>query len=198
MNKFDLIKNLIDYVEEYEAVDDSTSDMSLQKFKEWLIVRFATEQFESSGRDTNRKNFELLALMQQYVSRHIRESLRDTGISTIWDFIFLAILSHQGDMGMVDLIKIARMEKSSGMEVLKRIQSSKYVRSVPDKNDKRKKLQQITDLGQKKLLELYPVISKLSETVNGDLTTKEKGMLFHLLNKLDSFHQKKLGFDKAS
>ncbi|MEO0585947.1 MAG: MarR family transcriptional regulator, partial [Bacteroidota bacterium] len=128
-------------------------------------------------------------------NKYTKEALQNSSISTIWDFSFLAILHHQGGKSMVELINIARMEKSSGMEVIRRLQQSELIESVTDANDRRRKIQKITTQGKIVLQKLYPKVIELSSTVNGNLSLIEKSNLFYLLNKLNKYHQRNLGFE---
>lgn len=193
MNKIEIIRELLNYVEDYNP-DKSNTVLDVEKFKEWLVSKITLEKMVELEKDIDGKNFELFGAMQQYSNKYSRETFRDSDVRTIWDFSFLAILHHHGSKSMGELINLARMEKSSGMEVLKRIQQSKFVESIEDVDDKRKKLQKITSLGREKLLELYPKVNLLSAQINGDLTLKEKSLLYYLLDKLNTFHQDKLGY----
>ncbi|MEL7119731.1 MAG: winged helix DNA-binding protein [Bacteroidota bacterium] len=194
MDKIVLIRQLLDYIEEYNK-ELFPEQMRIDGFMEWLISKYTTETLSKSEHDIDGRNFELLGAMQQYTNKYIKEALQNSSISTIWDFSFLAILHHQGEKSMVELINIARMEKSSGMEVIRRLQQSKLIESVTDAIDRRRKIQKITPQGKIVLQKLYPKVIELSSTVNGNLSLIEKSNLFYLLNKLNKYHQRNLGFE---
>ena len=196
MKSYLLIKQLIEHVEAFEGQADATS-IDLDHFMAWMLANYNQRKSVESVKDVEGKNFELFAAMERYTSYYLKEVFKDLPLTTIWDFSFVAILDAQGPTSMTDLIKKAKLEKPSGMEVIKRLIKKDFVERIPNTEDKRSKLLRNTEVGKQVLYTTYPKVVELSRTISGSLDTREKLILLSLLKKLDSFHSHRLGFTKA-
>lgn len=196
MKSYSLIKQLIEHVEAFERQADATS-IDLDHFMAWMLANYNQSKSVESVKDVEGKNFELFAAMERYTSYYLKEVFKDLPLTTIWDFSFVAILDAQGPTSMTDLIKKAKLEKPSGMEVIKRLIKRDFVERIPNTEDKRSKLLRNTEVGKQVLYTTYPKVVELSRTISGSLDTREKLILLSLLKKLDSFHSHRLGFTKA-
>ena len=196
MKSYSLIKQLIEHVEAFEGQADATS-IDLDHFMAWMLANYNQRKSVESVKDVEGKNFELFAAMERYTSYYLKEVFKDLPLTTIWDFSFVAILDAQGPTSMTDLIKKAKLEKPSGMEVIKRLIKKDFVERIPNTEDKRSKLLRNTEVGKQVLYTTYPKVVELSRTISGSLDTREKLILLSLLKKLDSFHSHRLGFTKA-
>jgi DNA-binding MarR family transcriptional regulator len=80
------------------------------------------------------------------------------------------------------------MEKTTGIEVIRRLIKRGLVVESADENDKRSVRVSITNSGRKEILKTLPLMSKVSEIVVGNLSNEEINTLSYLLKKLDYFH----------
>jgi MarR family transcriptional regulator, lower aerobic nicotinate degradation pathway regulator len=93
----------------------------------------------------------------------------------------------------MDLIERNIHEKSTGMEVLKRLIRNGMLAEFPNQEDKRSKLVALTEQGRAEVLRVLEGMQKLTTTVNGDLLPQEILTLNALLKKLDTFHWQRFG-----
>ena len=80
------------------------------------------------------------------------------------------------------------MEVSSGMEIIKRLEKKKLIKSFRDEKDKRAIRLAATLKGQTVLAEAMKEMYKASNIIAGDLNNNERVQLLSILNKLHLFH----------
>ncbi len=80
-------------------------------------------------------------------------------------------------------------EKTTGMEVIKRLLNNGLVEQTDDQNDRRSKRLLITAKGMGVLLGTFEEMRKASLIIAGTLNEVEKMQLLHLLQKLHFFHK---------
>ncbi|MEL6699687.1 MAG: winged helix DNA-binding protein, partial [Bacteroidota bacterium] len=82
------------------------------------------------------------------------------------------------------------LEKTTGVEIIKRLKNRGYLEESADLEDKRKKNVQLSDKG-KSLVELLDEdLQQVAVVMGATLTSKEQVQLFYLLKKLDTAHRK--------
>lgn len=194
MTKYLLLKQLISLVDEYEPDSLHQGGNQLVSFLKWANARQSLFDQQVSTQGVDGKNFELIGAMEQYAGKYSRELFSDTSLSSIWDFGFLAMVNQDGTRSMSELIDSSKMEKSSGMEVIKRLIKNKLVVTTAHAGDKRKKAIEITKAGRNLLVSLYPKVADLAKQINGNLTSQEKATLHELLTKLDEYHSRAFGY----
>lgn len=126
--------------------------------------------------------------LSRYAHFYLKNALIETSFTTDMDFAFTAILQQYGPMGKTELIKMMIYEKSSGMEIIKRLIKTKIFEQSENPNDKRSKLIGITDKGSKLVVDAYAVAGIAPKIVSFPLSDNEKTTLLDLLLKLDGFH----------
>ncbi|TAE75346.1 MAG: MarR family transcriptional regulator [Bacteroidetes bacterium] len=90
-----------------------------------------------------------------------------------------------------DMIHYCISEFSSGIGVINRLISKKYLEEYPDELDKRAKRVRLTDKGREKLFSVYPILQELASNVYAILSVDEKEILYQILGKLEKYHQQK-------
>ena len=130
----------------------------------------------------------LITLMFRYAKNYIKKALNESPIQTADEFAFLITLMTHESLTKTELISKQVMEKTSGVEVIKRLLSQKMIREFADEHDKRSVRVAITTKGKKDLEKVLPEMAKVSRIVVGNLTQPEINTLSYLLKKLDFFH----------
>lgn len=197
--KYDIIKNVVDLLEEFEA--DNFSGRSypndIEGFKRWVVVNYNSEETNNEpdwegkkkGRSAESVINTLIVHLNRYAKSYSKSAISDSDFSSQEDFIYLINLKAFGEMTKMDLIKKNVHEKPAGMQIINRLIARGWVRQTDSKIDKRSKVLKISDKGIKDLEAQMHKIRKATEIVAGDLTRNEKMELIRLLNKLNDFHQ---------
>jgi DNA-binding MarR family transcriptional regulator len=88
----------------------------------------------------------------------------------------------------MELIDAHMQEKTSGIEIIKRLLKNGLAEQFNDETDKRSKRLVVTPKGQQVLLSIFPRMANVASLTGGNLTNEEKMQLIYLLNKLHIFH----------
>jgi MarR family transcriptional regulator, lower aerobic nicotinate degradation pathway regulator len=198
MNRYDLIKYFIDKVEAYEQAQTDVNNLSVEGFNDWMFEQFLDKKVEAKPRlenehhSANKVNIDLSGLvgtLYRYVKTYSKKAFEHSVIQNIDEFTYLAFLISYGKMTKSELISRNVHEKTTGMEIIRRLISHSFVVQSDDANDKRSQNVEITQAGQVEIFKLFQEMSKVSTIVGGNLTEQEKMILSYLLNKLDGFHR---------
>lgn len=188
----ELIKTLVSSVFSYRVLAGS-DDISFDEFIDYLQKKNVSTPNKGilNLPDVNLDQ-ELtvhIGRLNRYAHSYIKTCITDLPFATDMDFAFTAILHQYGLMSKMDLVRKMVFEKSSGMEVIKRLLKSNIMEQSENPEDKRSKLLHLTEKGNKAILEAYQKVGLAAKTVGLPLTDDEKKILFNLLSKLDHFHE---------
>ncbi|GAA4275895.1 MarR family winged helix-turn-helix transcriptional regulator [Aquimarina mytili] len=191
MKIYKLIKQLIDLTGEF-VKDRKDQDIQMKSFANWLSKRLdetvSTEEYEITGHSIEAEIAAYIGRMSRYSNSYIKSALVDLPFATDMDFAFTAILHRSGSIGKTDLIRKMAYDKSSGMEVIKRLLKNKIIEQFPNPDDKRGKLLRVTKIGEQNVIKAYSEAHKAAKMVSGSLTQSEQIALLKTLKKLDEFH----------
>ncbi len=199
--KYDLLKEVLTKLDQYESQEANTSmegftlflNKKLNGLKETPAVpqKFSDETLDQMSNQTmgfeNHITF-LIAMMWKYAKHYIKEAFKDLPIKSIDDFSFLAALSGDTDLNKTELIHKNITEIPSGMEIIKRLTQKGMIVSFPDPNDKRAKRLKITPMGQGVMGGAIVQLMRIAKIIVGDLTISERITLLSILEKLNHFH----------
>jgi MarR family transcriptional regulator, lower aerobic nicotinate degradation pathway regulator len=189
MEKFDLVKQLILEVEEYENQMGSKMDMA--GFSQYLVAKNNPPKSAQKveGRAIESLISQLVVSMNKYAKLYFKVILENAPIQNSDEVIFVMILLVEGKMTKTELFQKAIQEKTTAMEIMKRLEKIGFIHSFDNPNDKRSKMVEITPHGILFMQETFPKLDILSNIVCGGLNQKEKETLLQLLSKLDDFHK---------
>ncbi len=203
MDKFQLMKDLMYKLDLYEMGGNSASS-GISDFATWLKENVELEQKIPTARKLNGElPFEgnvnrqepaeveitrLIVFMYRYAKTYIKQALEGSEIQTADEFAYLASLVTRTGMGKSELIQLNIQEKTTGMEILKRLLSMELIFQYDNPEDKRSKCVAITDKGRAAFFSSVGKMQQVSMLVGGDLNEEEKKTLLFALRKLDHFH----------
>ncbi len=191
MRIYELVKQLIDLTGEF-VKDRIDKDIHIKSFTNWLSKRMdetvLIEEYEITGHSLEAEIAAYIGRMSRYSNSYIKSALVGLPFATDMDFAFTAVLHKYGPVGKTDLIRKMAYDKSSGMEVIKRLLKNGILEQFPNPNDKRGKLLRLTKNGEENVIKAYSEASKAAKTVSGCLTKNEQISLLRTLKKLDEFH----------
>lgn len=194
---YNLIRDVLDLLEEFEKDPASGSGKSIQEFKQWNAAQFERQSAQNepnwegkeSGRSAESVINTLIVHMNRYAKSYAKAAIHGSEFSTQEDFIYLINLKAFGQMTKMDLIKKNVHEKPAGMQIINRLIAQGWVHQSDSEADKRSKILEISEKGCEVLERQMDKIRKATGLVTGDLTRSEKMELIRLLNKLNDFHQ---------
>jgi DNA-binding MarR family transcriptional regulator len=188
IGKYEILKDLISLLDEHSTLNN---EIDLSTFSQFLYEKreVASQNLIFKDRSTESAIAQLLFNMNKYGKQYFKMFLEDAPIKNQEELIFLLILSHDGKMTKTELFQKAFTEKTTGMEMMKRLEKTKLIKSYENKMDKRSKIVEITENGIRFLDKMYPQLEQLSNVVCGNLNAIEKENLLDMLINLDSFHK---------
>lgn len=194
----DLIKNLLDHIENYEK-EFGNSD--LKAFSIYLRDQVSTEKKLIPNVDFDKNNYQnyksyaevefstLLTNLYRFAKHYMKKAFAGKEIKTIDEFGFLASLLKHKSLTKNELISQHLLETSSGSEILKRLLKNDLVQEIQDDNDKRAKRVSLTPKGVETILGSFDEMHKISEIIVGNLKDDELKQALQVFNKLSYFHQ---------
>lgn len=200
MSKYRLAKETLSLLEEYEASQPEGSVCTTQDFSAWLMQRLGTPTiFETT--QTSQKEIvqlgdaienqlaRLLVAMYKYAKAYFKKALQDTPLQGAEDFTYLAVLVGEGTMPKTELVNKTLDGKTSGIEIINRLQRHGFVHQFENSADKRSQLVAITDAGRGMFFSVLQPVHNVSHLVSGVLSADERLQLLYLLRKLDNVHR---------
>ncbi|MHA6697305.1 MarR family winged helix-turn-helix transcriptional regulator [Chryseobacterium sp. A321] len=193
---YQLIKEVVDLVEQYEQGNRTRSNSSVEDFIHWIVTNNtivdSKEEPDWEGKEKGRSADSvintLLIHMNRYAKSYSKSAIFGSNFSTQEDFIFLINLKAFGEMTKMELIKKNVQEKPSGMQIINRLIAQNFVAQNRSSLDKRSRVISITQEGLEALDTQMDKIRQATKIVTGDLNHIEKMELIRLLNKLNDFH----------
>ena len=99
----------------------------------------------------------------------------------------IILLTHDS-LSKTELINKNVHEKTTGMEIIKRLLRMGLISQFDDDLDKRSQRVAITEKGKYTIFSILDKMEDVSKIVSGNLSDLEKHTLKQLLEKLDHFH----------
>ncbi|MCH5715134.1 MarR family winged helix-turn-helix transcriptional regulator [Niabella hibiscisoli] len=204
MNSIQLLKVLLEKLEAYEStvadkealtlagmIDSINEKQDLTELKNSFISA-ESGPFITEGK-TYPDNIERVIaqhflFLYRYIKFYAKTALAGTTINTIEEFGMLATAMQQHAISKTELIRKNVIEKSSGIEIVKRLIKAGYMTQSDNPDDHRSQLMTITPNGRQALFSAFQKMDVLGIIAAGNLADAEKYQLANLLKKLDQFH----------
>jgi DNA-binding MarR family transcriptional regulator len=196
-----ILIQLVSDLEAFELQKRNDAELHYDEFLGFLFSKRKTEAAElreiggseaqdiqQSGTRSDSELSVLITLLYKYAKNYIRKAMANSVLQTPDEFGFLIVLITFPSLTKMELIQKNVMEKTSGMEVIRRLIRYGLVEQFDDEQDKRSQRVRITEKGKVVVYQLLPEMQKVGEVVGGDLNESEKLSLLYLLKKLDHFH----------
>jgi MarR family transcriptional regulator, lower aerobic nicotinate degradation pathway regulator len=193
---YQFLKDLLPFIEQYQANEDGAK--STQDFAKWLLKTTDNQRFNKALEKKNEdygdtawlyvNNSRMLINMYRYAKSYARKAIPEDSPIAFDDYSYLVVLFYEGRQTKMQLIERNIQEKSTGMEIIKRLIKLGLVQQIENEDDKRSKFVFLTPYGIECMTAIQQNMCELTKTVNGNLTLEESKTLHALLEKLDYFH----------
>lgn len=213
--KKEILIELINLLDQFSSEKQGNEDYSISDFVGFLNSKIGSQdvamrKIEGNAEpglkilrtDSNTDTSILITLMFRYAKGYVKKALQNSPIQTADEFAFLITLMTYESLTKTELINKQIMEKSSGVEVIKRLISMQMIEEFADELDRRSVRLRITPTGRQTIITVLPEMAKVSKVVVGNLTQPEVNTLTYLLKKLDYYHndiflnKRNLGLDE--
>jgi MarR family transcriptional regulator, lower aerobic nicotinate degradation pathway regulator len=179
---YSFMKELAELAQKYHAQHGTTPDV--RTFAHWILLQ---EQPENRSNDDNRLS-PLLIFVYRYARVYLKKAMANTPLSSADDWGYLMGLLEKDGQTKIELIDNQIHEKTTGMEIIRRLIAGGWVKQVDSTQDKRSKQLYITESGRVIALEILGEMTKVAGIVRGNLTEQEQAQLIFILQKLELFH----------
>lgn len=179
---YELIKKLIEYVEEYQKKHASDK---VEDFTIWLnnVLFIHRNKAAHSAHDELLIVFKLIHL-NKTLKKQTKSVLSESGVSSIDEYSFLLHLDNLESFRKMELVELQNIEAPTGIEIIKRLINNGFVEEFPDQKDKRAKRIRITKNGLQELKTLKPKIDSIFSQFTDPLNLNEKVFVSGILDKL--------------
>lgn len=185
-----ILESILEYQKE-NHISNSPSE-----FAHWLIER---EEAKSKPKATANMDLisvneieeeisRLLVVMYRYSKSHLKTYLADFEEVNQEDFTYIFALKRATSLTKIQLIEMNIHDKTTGLEVIRRLVKSGIVEESKDKIDKRSIRLSLTPKGEETFFSLKTMTRKIAQLITCELALEEKNDLYHILTKLDAFH----------
>jgi len=200
MSKKEILKSLVDHFFDFDKEFQGDGEYTMADFVGYLNTRHDTqpssirniagaeETWLKDDDDANTDISTLLVFMYRYAVVYFKKALKEGNINTLDEFSFLIVLMTYPSLSKTELVQKLIMEKTSGVEVIKRLLKNGLIAEFDNPNDKRSVLVAITEKGKEELASLLPKMGLVGSVIVGNLSPGEVSSLSFLLRKLDYYH----------
>lgn len=127
--------------------------------------------------------------MLLHVDRKTSKVFRDADL-TKGQFAVLEVLHTKGRLSASQIRKLILMTPGNLPVILKNLEAEDYIRRLPNPADGRSSLLELTDRGEKKLLEVFPKNQEVIEDLFSVWTEEEKELLLKSMKKFRDEYMK--------
>lgn len=186
-----ILLELLDLIESFEATVPNAEDMGLDAFLTYaLSLRLDTQhsyvsQTPSSDEATIAQMMSLLyRISRSYTKRALQNSL----LQSEEEYTYLVSLLSSGQMTKTELNQRNALERTTGNEMIRRLQRSDLIVESDDPNDKRQRLVQITPKGREELMKVFPHLRSVAQLLSSSLDDGQKLYLRNILSQMANQH----------
>lgn len=199
MGKQEVLKLLVDHLFEFDDQYHGDKNYTITDFIGYLNaqetgihnarnIAGGEEEWVRDNQDQNTEIARMLVFIYRYAVVYFKKAIKESNVNTLDEFSFLIVLMTYPSLTKTELINKLIMEKTSGVEVIKRLLKQELIHEFDNPNDKRSVMVAITQKGKTELIELLPKMGLVGSLVVGNLNLAEISSLSFLLHKLDSHH----------
>lgn len=200
--RYEVIKDFLAAFEQFEAATGEGENLTFNNFLVYAseqagngsVLQYrsvAGDKAPEVTRQGNKKEDSiaiLVAYLYRYAKLYAKKALQDSPLQSIDDFSYLIVLLTHDSLSKTELITRNVHEKTTGMEIIKRLIRTGMMTQFDDEHDKRSQRIAITDAGRGVIFGILGNMGQVSRLMSANLTDNEKHVLLHLLKKLDQFH----------
>lgn len=200
MSKREILHQLVEHLFDFDRDYKGEKEYTMADFVGYLNASHGSqlsshrelaggeEDWVRENQDENTEIATMLVFIYRYAVIYFKKAIKEGNIRTLDEFSFLIVLMTYPSLSKTELINKLIMEKTSGVEVIKRLLKQDMIEEFNHPTDKRSILVAITAKGKQEVADLLPRMGLVGKVVVGNLSQAETGSLSFLLRKLDYHH----------
>lgn len=192
-----LLLEIIDLLESFEATVPNAETMGLDAFLTYILsLRMNTQEEMATSPRTAYSDeatiAQMLSLLYRISRTYTKKALQGSQLHSEEEYTYLVSLLSSGLVSKTELNQRNALERTTGNEMIRRLQRSGFVRIQEDFKDKRQKLVEITPEGKAELMRVFPPLRSVAMLLSSGLDDGQKLYLKNLLKQMAHQHLEKL------
>ncbi len=191
-----LLLELIELLESFEATVVNAETMGLDAFLTYVLsLRINSQEQLGPARTAYSDEAtiaQMLSLLYRISRTYTKKALQGSKLHSEEEYTYLVSLLSAGLVSKTELNQRNALERTTGNEMIRRLQRSGFVRVQEDSRDKRQKLVEITAEGRAELMKVFPPLKSVATLLSSGLDDGQKLYLKNLLKQMTNEHLEKL------
>ena len=181
MKTKEILLELIELLESFEEVVGDSNMMTLESFLSYAVSMRKSEQELEEDVNPNATDEAYIARMLSLIYRYARGEE---------EYTYLLCLMNGEAMSKGELHLRNGLERTTGSEMLRRLQKHGLIEEEIDPVDKRQRLVRITPQGRAELAKIFPNLKLVAQIISAPLDERQKMFLKGVLVQLHKEHSK--------
>lgn len=187
-----ILLELLELLDSFEATVPEADQMGLDAFLSYVLSLRASNNEEVAVAKTAYSDdaviAQMLSLMYRISRSYMKRALQDSCLQTEEEYTYLVSLLAGGRMTKTELHLRNALERTTGNEMIRRLQRLELIIDMDDPHDKRQKLVQITAKGRAELMSLFPKLKPVTLLLSSGLDDGQRLYLRNILSQMANKH----------
>lgn len=192
MKTKEILLELIELLESFEEVVGDSNMMTLESFLSYAVSMRKSEQEDVNPNATDEAYIaRMLSLIYRYGRGYTKKALQVSPcLQSEEEYTYLLCLMDGEAMSKGELHLRNGLERTTGSEMLRRLQKHGLIEEEIDPVDKRQRLVRITPQGRAELAKIFPNLKLVAQIISAPLDERQKMFLKGVLVQLHKEHSK--------
>lgn len=195
MKTKEILLELIELLESFEEVVGDSNMMTLESFLSYAVSMRKSEQELEEDVNPNATDeayiARMLSLIYRYARGYTKKALQVSPcLQSEEEYTYLLCLMNGEAMSKGELHLRNGLERTTGSEMLRRLQKHGLIEEEIDPVDKRQRLVRITPQGRAELAKIFPNLKLVAQIISAPLDERQKMFLKGVLVQLHKEHSK--------
>lgn len=186
-----LLLELIDLIDSFEATVPDADTMGLDAFLAYALSLRNDSQstYVSQTPHTDEATIaQMLSLLYRISRSYTKRALQESLLQSEEEYTYLVSLLSSGAVSKTELNLRNALERTTGNEMLRRLQRSGLIVEMDDPRDGRQKLVEITPQGRAELMRIFPKLREVAALLSASLDDGQKLYLKNILSQITNEH----------
>ncbi|MFC3199317.1 MarR family winged helix-turn-helix transcriptional regulator [Parapedobacter deserti] len=196
------MRPIVELISEWDTYVSSHDGVTVEEFCKYYLTKKSVGERRKAFAgmtppDLDTTLAKLIGRVASMYSAYCKMALQEKPEIDLDSFYFLNAIYHKAESQKKEIIQFHFVERSTGMDILKRLLISGYITERADPVDKRAKLVSITKKGERTLHELYRLLFKPTVLMFHSIPEEEKKLLADILTPVEIKHGEILSKSKT-
>lgn len=193
MKTKDILLELIDLLDSFEQTVNDPDVMNLESFLSYAVsIRKSQQDFAEESMPTSTDEAyiaRMLSLLYRYARGYTKRALAESEcLQTEEEYTYLLCLMNGQALSKGELHQRNALERTTGSEMLRRLQNHGLIEEEMDPVDKRQRLVRITPKGRAELASIFPNLKLVAQIISAPLDERQKVFLKAVLVQMCRTH----------